>query len=75
MKPLKQIIYKYKWVHTRIGILGNICFLIGSFLFLLEFQKAGVWWFIFGSTGMLIGNVGNAFVMGARNHRRNYRIR
>ncbi|ERT09692.1 yrhK-like family protein [Lyngbya aestuarii BL J] len=34
VKPLKQIIYKYRWIHTAIGILGNTCFVIGSILFL-----------------------------------------
>jgi hypothetical protein len=69
VKPLQEIVNKYKWVHTSIGILGNTCFFIGSIFFLFESLKnAGVWLFIFGSAGMLIGSVGSAFVMEARNN-------
>ncbi|MGH3662945.1 MAG: YrhK family protein [Micromonosporaceae bacterium] len=50
----------YPWVHLGIGIFGNVTFVVGSFLFLREsLQQAGVWLFIFGSGGMLLGSVGD----------------
>ena len=60
---LNTCIKEYTWIHTSIGLLGNICFIIGSVLFMRQNQSLGIWFFIAGSTGMLIGNAGNAAAM------------
>lgn len=50
-------------MHTSLGIFGNVAFLIGSICFLFESSKTvGVWLFIAGAAGMLIGSVGRAVV-------------
>ncbi len=57
----------YEWFHTLLGILGNLAFLVGSVLFLFEsLKRAGVWLFIVGSAGMLVGSVGSVLVRRAR---------
>jgi hypothetical protein len=62
-KLLQAFVRDYAWVHTSIGLLGNLCFVIGSLLFLQEKQDLGTWFFIIGSAGMSIGSLGNAIVM------------
>ncbi|RCW43896.1 YrhK-like protein [Halopolyspora algeriensis] len=54
----------FQWVHQGIGIFGSLTFFIGSIFFLWKdpLQLVGVWLFIIGSLGMLIGNVG-AFIV------------
>ncbi len=50
-------------IHTGLGLAGNVAFVIGSVFFLFESLKtAGVWLFIVGSAGMLIGSIGRAIV-------------
>lgn len=64
MKRLIEIcIRDYAWIHATIGLLGNIAFVAGSLLFLDQQQHHGTLFFITGSVGMLIGNLGNAVVM------------
>lgn len=64
MKRLIELCVRdYVWIHTAIGLLGNICFVIGSLLFLNQDKHVGTLFFIAGSSGMLIGSVGNAVVM------------
>lgn len=54
---------EFHWFHTSLGLLGNVCFFVGSVLFLWETTKAvGVWLFIVGSLGMLLGSVGDKAV-------------
>lgn len=61
--PLRLLAHEYKWIHTGLGLLGNLTFVVGSVMFLYESTKhAGTWLFIVGSTGMLIGSIGDAFV-------------
>lgn len=60
---LQRLVSDYEWFHTGVGILGNLMFFVGSVLFLFESAKTvGVWLFIVGSFGMLIGSVGEAVV-------------
>lgn len=62
---LKVIVNKYGWIHLSLGLLGNVAFLIGSFLFLPAMgphKVAGVWFFITGSFLMLIGSTGRLLV-------------
>lgn len=64
-KPLKIIVQDYGWIHTSVGLLGNIAFFLGSILFLPQFEEwkvTGVWLFIVGSFLMLVGALGNLLV-------------
>ncbi len=66
-QAVKTFVNKYKWIHTIIGIIGNVCFFVGSIFFLLEsVQTIGTWLFIIGSFGMLVGSIGSAIVMAHR---------
>lgn len=59
MKVLKTIVRDYNWIHLGVGLFGNLCFFVGSILFLWESTKnTGVWLFIIGSAGMLVGSAG-----------------
>lgn len=61
---LNHLVERYAWVHTGLGLLGNICFVVGSVFFLFPSLKhAGTWLFIIGSSGMLLGSLGNAYSM------------
>ena len=68
MRPLRTIVDDYDWIHTGVGLLGNLLFVLGSVLFLWEATKqAGVWIFIAGSTCMFVGSAGDASIkLGAR---------
>jgi hypothetical protein len=60
---MRKFACHFQWIHIGVGILGNMAFLIGSFCFLQESLKTvGVWLFILGSFGMLIGSIGSAIV-------------
>ncbi len=62
-KAISQRITEFRWIHTGIGLFGNLSFFVGSIWFLWESTKAaGIWAFIVGSFGMLIGSVGEAVV-------------
>ena len=62
-RPVRELICNYRWIHTTLGLTGNSLFLVGSVLFLWSsLQTAGVWLFIVGSAGMLIGSIGGAVV-------------
>lgn len=54
---------EFHWIHTSLGLVGNVCFFVGSVFFLWEATKlAGVWLFIVGSLGMLLGSIGDKVV-------------
>ena len=58
---IRFVVKDYGWIHTGLGLLGNILFFVGSILFLPAFEALrtiGVWLFISGSFFMLIGAVG-----------------
>lgn len=62
-KTARLVIRRYEGIHLTLGILGNTCFFVGSILFLFPpWKDPGVWLFIFGSAGMLIGSLGRAIV-------------
>jgi hypothetical protein len=70
-QTIRGFITEYKWIYTILGIIGNVCFFVGSIFFLFEtLQTAGTWLFIFGSLGMLIGSLGSAIVMAQRDSER-----
>ncbi|SDF49335.1 YrhK-like protein [Limimonas halophila] len=62
---------EYEWIHRGTGILGHLCFFVGSVFFLWESLKlAGVWLFIVGAGGMLVDRVGSLIVHFERLHER-----
>ncbi|MUV57339.1 YrhK family protein [Halogeometricum sp. CBA1124] len=65
---LRAFFEEYEWIHTTLGILGNVLFFVGSIMFLYEaLKRLGVWLFIVGSFLMLVGAVGDAVVKWVRN--------
>ena len=59
MSFMRTLVKDYGWIHLGVGMAGNICFFVGSLLFLSESTKEqGVWLFLSGSGGMLIGSAG-----------------
>lgn len=63
LHPVQEFIRNYTWVHTTLGLLGNLTFFVGSVCFLFEALKtAGTWLFIVGAALMLVGAVGRALV-------------
>lgn len=69
---LRRFVTDFEWIHDIVGNFGNLCFLVGSVLFLWEdLQTAGVWLFIFGSAGMMVGSLGAALVRWERRIRKN----
>lgn len=61
---LQDVATEFRWLHQAIGVVGGMTFFVGSVLFLYDglLQRAGVWLFIVGSAGMLVGNVGNTLI-------------
>jgi len=62
---LRTLVQEFGWIHTGIGLFGNITFVAGSVLFLPAFEPLktlGVWLFIAGAGLMLIGNFGDLLV-------------
>ena len=62
---LGQVIRDYPYVHTIIGIMGNLMFVVGSVLFFKVFDvwySLAVWLFVLGSTFMLVGAVGEGLI-------------
>jgi hypothetical protein len=67
LADVREIVRDYEWFHTMVGIGGNIAFFVGSVLFLFEATKrAGLWLFVAGSLGMLMGSVGAGLVRRVR---------
>ena len=58
---LRTIVREYGWIHRGIGLFGNFAFVVGSVLFLPEFEPwkvTGVWLFIVGAAFMFVGALG-----------------
>lgn len=67
MHPIRTLFRQFEWIHVGLGLIGNASFAIGSVFFLSEeTRQVGVWLFIVGSFGMLIGSIGSAIVKGVR---------
>ena len=64
---IATFVWRFPQVHLGIGILGNALFITGSVLFMLKQQNVGTWFFVIGSSGMLLGSLGEALrIMGKR---------
>jgi hypothetical protein len=62
---IRALVQEFGWIHTALGLFGNVNFLAGSVLFLPAFQHLktfGVWLFIVGAAFMLLGALGNLLV-------------
>ena len=56
-----RFVEEFHWFHTTLGLIGNVSFFVGSVLFLWESTKLlGIWLFIVGSLGMMLGSIGDA---------------
>lgn len=63
IKLIREFVTDFEWIHDGIGNFGNLCFVIGSVLFLWKGAEIwGVWLFIVGSAGMLVGSAGATLV-------------
>lgn len=75
-RAVSGLVRDFEWVHTLIGIFGNATFFVGSILFFWQsLQTAGVWLFVIGSAGMLVGSIGSAIVRIERSRMRGERKR
>lgn len=62
-KALGTTLRDFPWVHLGLGLVGNACFFVGSIFFFYESLKtAGIWLFVIGSLGMLLGSIGEFLV-------------
>lgn len=56
-----RFVEEFHWLHTTLGLIGNVSFFVGSVFFLWEATKlAGIWLFIIGALGMMLGSIGDA---------------
>lgn len=55
---LHRFVADFPWVHMLIAVLGSAAFLVGSLFLLNDSKQTAIWLFIAGSSGMLVGNVG-----------------
>jgi len=59
---MRTLVKEYEHIHTTIGIVGNLLFVVGSVLFFKTFDQyytLAVWMFVLGSVCMLIGAMGS----------------
>ncbi|MBK1698778.1 YrhK family protein [Rhodovibrio salinarum] len=57
-QAVSTLLREYEWIHRLLGILGHVCFFVGSVFFLWESLKlAGIWLFIVGAGGMMIDRI------------------
>lgn len=72
-KPVRTFVRDFPWIHLGLGLVGNVAFLVGSVFFLwTALEPAGIWLFIVGAGGMLIGSVGQLFVWIEEHHDRRH---
>jgi len=75
LNSIKTAVQEFGWIHTGIGLCGNVLFLLGSIAFLpsltlvqmpwgavVEWQTVGVWLFITGAALMAVGSLGSLLV-------------
>ncbi|MBK1669662.1 hypothetical protein CKO28_16610 [Rhodovibrio sodomensis] len=57
-RAISALLREYEWIHRILGIVGHVCFFVGSVLFLWESLKlAGIWLFVVGAGGMMVDRV------------------
>ena len=57
------------WIHTIVGIIGNSSFFVGSILLLSSSARyTAIWLFVFGSAGMLLGDIGDGLAHWEQRH-------
>jgi len=59
---MRTLVQEYEHIHTTVGIVGNLLFVMGSVLFFKAFDQyytLAVWMFVVGSVSMLIGALGS----------------
>lgn len=59
---VRILVQDYEYIHTIIGVIGNLLFVVGSVLFFKAFEQyytLAVALFVVGSTFMFIGSLGN----------------
>ncbi|TDW28798.1 YrhK family protein [Cryobacterium psychrophilum] len=59
---IRTLVQDYEHIHTAVGIIGNLLFVVGSVLFYKAFEQyytLAVSLFVVGSAFMLIGSLGN----------------
>ncbi len=59
---IRTLVQDYEYIHTVMGIVGNLLFVVGSVLFFKTFEQyyaLAVWMFVVGSALMLIGSLGD----------------
>ena len=59
---IRTLVQDYEHVHTAVGIVGNLLFVVGSVLFYKAFEQfytLAVSLFVVGSVFMLVGAVGS----------------
>lgn len=66
---VRRFVHQYPLVHLGIGLFGNSTFFVGSVLFFwTRTEPIGVWLFVLGSLGMLVGSIGEALIRYERHH-------
>lgn len=69
-RGLGVLLREFPWIHLTLGLIGNTSFFVGSIFFFYEGLKtAGIWLFVIGSLGMLLGSIGE-FVIRIEKKRR-----
>ena len=69
---IRTLVQDYEHVHTAIGIIGNLLFVVGSVLFYRAFEQyytLAVTLFVIGSAFMLVGALGNGLRRWWERHR------
>ncbi len=59
---IRRLVTEFEYIHTALGIGGNVLFVVGSILFFerfSEYHTLAVWCFVVGSALMLVGAVGS----------------
>jgi predicted permease len=60
---LSEFMSDFPLLHLGLGLVGNISFVAGSIMFFYDSLKMpAIWLFTIGSSGMLIGSLGQLFV-------------
>lgn len=68
---VREFLRAFPQLHLGIGLVGNVAFVVGSVLFLIESLKTeATWLFIVGSTGLLVRSLGQALARHERSRLR-----